>query len=82
MLTEETWSRICHNFKDLQELHDSIFKKMSPRQKKFPNLTNQMAMIKREIRSNLLMNDPTKVSQITSLSDVEMDPEFGKTEFI
>ena len=55
---------------------------MSPRQKKFPNLTNQMAMIKREIRSNLLMNDPTKVSQITSLSDVEMDPEFGKTEFM
>ena len=82
MLTEETWSRICHNFKDLQELHHSIFKKMSPRQKKFPNLTNQMAMIKREIRSNLLMNDPTKVSQITSLSDVEMDPEFGKTEFM
>ena len=41
-----------------------------------------MAMIKREIRSNLLMNDPTKVSQITSLSDVEMDPEFGKTEFM
>ena len=82
MLTEETWSRICHKFKDLQELHDSIFKKMSPRQKKFSNLTNQMAMIKRKIRSNLLMNDPTKVSQITSLSDVEMDPEFGKTEFM
>ena len=82
MPTEETWSRICHNFKDLQELHDSILKKMSPRQKKFPNLTNQMAMIKREIRSNLLMNDPTKVSQITSLSHVEMDPEFGKTEFM
>ena len=55
---------------------------MSPRQKKFPNLTNQMTMIRREIRSNLFMNDPTKVSQITSLSHVENDPEFGKTEFM
>ena len=41
-----------------------------------------MTMIRREIRSNLFMNDPTKVSQITSLSHVENDPEFGKTEFM
>ena len=82
MPTEETWSRICHNFKDLQELHDSIFKKCLQGKKKFPNLTNEMTMIRREIWSNLFMDDPTKVSPITSLSDAEMDPELPKTEFM
>ena len=35
MPTEETWSRICHNFKDLQELHDSILKKCLQGRKNF-----------------------------------------------
>ena len=34
-----------------------------------------MTMIRREYRSSLFMNDPTKVSPITSLSDAEMDTE-------
>ena len=81
MPTEETWSRIRHNFKVLQELHDSIFKKCL-QGKKFPNLTNEMTMIRRETWSNLFMNDPTNASPITSLSDAEMDPELAKTEFM
>ena len=50
---------------------------MFPSQTKFPNLTNEVAMIRREIRSSLFMNDLTKVSQIISLSDFEIDPELA-----
>ena len=64
MPTEETWTRICRNLKDLEELRNSIFK-ISPSQKKFPNLTNEITMIRREIRSSLFMNDLTNVSPIT-----------------
>ena len=45
------------------------------RQKEFPILTNEMTIIRRENRSSLFMNNLTKVSPITSLSDAEMDTE-------
>ena len=81
MPTEETWTRICRNLKDLEELRNSIFK-ISPSQKKFPNLTNEIAMIRREIRSSLFMNDLTKVSPITSFGDAEIDPELVNIKYI
>ena len=81
MPTEETWTRICSNLKDLEELGNSIFK-ISPSQKKFPDLTNGITMIRREIRSSLFMNDLTKVSPITSFGDAEIDPELVIIKYI
>ena len=81
MPTEETWTRICCNLKDLEELCNSIFK-ISPSQKKLPNLTNEMTMIRREIRSSLFMNDLTKVSPITSFGDAEIDPELVNIKYV
>ena len=81
MPTEETWTRICSNLKDLEELCNSIFK-ISPSQKKFPNLTNEITMIRREVRSSLFVNGLTKVSPITSFGDAEIDPELVIIKYI
>ena len=81
MPTEETWTRICSNLKGLEELRNSIFK-ISPSQKKFPNLTNEITMIRREVRSSLFVNGLTKVSPITSFGDAEIDPELVIIKYI
>ena len=81
MPTEETWTRICRNLKDLEELRNSIFKTSSS-QKKFSNLTNKITMIRREIRSSLFVNDLTKVSPITSFGDAEIDPELVNIKYV
>ena len=81
MPTEEAWTRICRKMKDPEELRNSIFK-MFPSQKKFPDFTNKITMIRKEIRSSLFMNDLTNISPITQLGGAKIDPELVNIKYI
>ena len=72
---EEIWARICRSLKNLEELRNSIFKILQFKKNSLI-WQNEITVIRREI-----INDLTKVSSSTSLSDAQIDPELVSIKY-
>ena len=80
MPTEDVWRKICRNLQDLEELRDSIVT-IPETHKKISNLANEVTMLQRKIRKNLVTNDLTESRPLISLSDTPLDQELVNIKY-